>query len=75
MMGLWERNTEDLYLDSGVYSMWNRGAGKPDQTKTLPASNSYSTHPLLIARASTKNYTYGVFMNNPAAVDFWLDVS
>lgn len=51
MMGLWDRNFKDLYLDSGVYSLWSYGVGKPDQNKTLPASNTYSAHPVLFARA------------------------
>lgn len=75
IMGLWERNEYDLHINTGVQSLWNRDAGNPHTHNVLPGANSYSTHPVFIGKASQDlGYYYGIFMNNAAGVDFWLDV-
>jgi hypothetical protein len=80
IMGLWERTTDQLYLDSGVYSQWNRDAPNPGESKTLGAgaSNSYSTHPFYLGKArndaTPSGYWFGFFYNNAAAADYWLTV-
>lgn len=51
MMGLSGRNSDEIYLDSGVYSMWSRDSPNPVETKTLPSPTIYNTHPLFFSRS------------------------
>ena len=45
IMGLSEQVSNELFLNDGVYSLWNRDAADPPQTGTLPAQNMYGSHP------------------------------
>lgn len=55
--------------------MWNRGtAGDLDSTGSLPGQNMYSTHPFMMGCAYGQEFYYGIYWNNVAPVDYWLDV-
>lgn len=73
-MGLFERYNDDMFISSGASSMWNRDAGNPGYTGKLPASNAYSTHPLIAGSAPGGSFYYGVYLNNLAGVDYFTSV-
>lgn len=49
-MGLGQRNTDDLYLKDGVYSMWTRDGETQDEDGTLPAQNTNGVHPFIMGQ-------------------------
>lgn len=67
VLGIFEQVSSDLYLQDGIYSLWARDQPDPAQTKTLPSSNMYGTHPFLMAKTqangNNQNGWLGVFTN------------
>jgi len=72
IIGLGERISDDLFLDSGVYSMWSRDTADPPEDGQLPANNLYGSHPFFMAKA-TDNKWFGVYTNVAAAQDWWIN--
>jgi hypothetical protein len=48
VMGLTEQVSKNLFLPTGVYSLWSRDIPDPVETGTPPGSNMYGTHPMLM---------------------------
>lgn len=72
IMGLAERTSNDLFLPTGVYSLWSRDIPNPVNTGKLPSNNMYGTHPFYMARAQDNSW-FGVFTNLANAQDWWLN--
>ena len=70
ILGLTERVATDLFLETGVYSLWSRDVADPEETGKAPGNNMYGTHPFYMGKA-TKSW-FGVFANNAAAQDWWI---
>ena len=70
ILGLTERVSDDLFLDTGVYSLWARDTADPAETGKAPGNNMYGTHPFYMGKATTG--WFGVFANNAAAQDWWI---
>jgi len=70
IIGLTERVSNDLYLETGVYSLWSRDTADPVETGKAPGNNMYGTHPFYMGKAT--NGWFGVFANNAAAQDWWI---
>lgn len=49
-MGLSERVSNDLFLETGVYSLWSRDTANPVETGQSPGNNMYGTHPFYMAK-------------------------
>lgn len=72
LMGLSQQTTSDLFLDSGMYSLWARDPVDPQETVRNPDQNGYSTHPFVMARGLGQQDWFGMFANNAAAQDWWI---
>jgi hypothetical protein len=70
IMGLFERVSTDLFLQDGVFSLWNFDTADPVETGKLPGNNLYGTHPYYMGKASDDTW-FGVFTNLAAAQDWW----
>lgn len=70
-MGLSEHVQSKLFLDDGVYSLWNRDVPDPPQTGTLPAQNMYGSHPFYMFKQEDEKW-HGVYTNLAAATDWWI---
>ena len=70
-MGLAERTSNDLFLPTGVYSLWSRDIPNPVEKGELPASNLYGVHPFYMAPATDGTW-YGVYTNLAHAQDWWV---
>jgi alpha-glucosidase (family GH31 glycosyl hydrolase) len=70
VLGLTERVSTDLFLETGVYSLWARDTADPAETGKAPGNNMYGTHPFYMGK--TINGWFGVFANNAAAQDWWI---
>lgn len=67
IVGLGDRSTDNLYVKSGVYSLWNRGTPiNKNDNKQMPASNSYGSNPFWIAMSEDHSW-YGVYSNLASA--------
>lgn len=72
IMGLSERVSNDVFLGTGVYSLWSRDAANPVETGTAPGNNLYGTHPFYMAK-STDHSWFGVFTNLANAQDWYVN--
>jgi hypothetical protein len=70
-MGLSERVSNDLFLESGVYSLWSRDAADPVETGKSPGNNMYGTHPFYMAKTYDFSW-FGVFTNLANAQDWYV---
>jgi len=48
LMGLGQRNSDDLFLKTGVYSMWTRAGETKNENGSLPAQNTNGVHPFFM---------------------------
>ena len=64
LMGLGDRVSEDLFLQDGVWSMWNKGTdvGTELDSGKLPGKNIYGSQPFYMAKAANGNW-FGVYTN------------
>lgn len=69
IMGLFERTTDNLFLPSGVYSLWARDSANPVETGNLPAPNTYGVHPVYMIQGSDLTWV-GVYTNLAHASDW-----
>jgi alpha-glucosidase (family GH31 glycosyl hydrolase) len=73
LIGLFEQISDNLFLKDGIYSLWSRDQPDPMQTGTLPSSNMYGTHPLLMSQGKINNAksAWNVVFYNLAAAQDW----
>jgi alpha-glucosidase (family GH31 glycosyl hydrolase) len=76
LWGLGDHYSEDIFVPNGIYSQWNRDDADPLQSSSLPASNTYGTHPFFMFKSTrtllaNQNFV-GVFLKNINAADFHL---
>ena len=45
IIGLSDKISDNLFLETGVYSLWSRDAADPVETGKAPGNNMYGTHP------------------------------
>lgn len=69
MIGLFERTADNLFLESGVYSLWSLDAANPVETGDLPAPNTYGVHPFYMVQSPDDTWI-GVYTNLPHAQDW-----
>lgn len=69
MIGLFERTTDNIFIESGVYSLWSRDAASPETTGNLPASNTYGVHPFYMIQSPDDSWL-GVYTNLAHAQDW-----
>lgn len=72
MIGLFERTTENLFVDSGVYSLWTLDAPNPLETGNMPAPNTYGVHPFYMIQSPDDSWL-GVYTNLAHAQDWIID--
>jgi hypothetical protein len=48
IIGLSDRVSNSLFLETGVYSLWSRDAADPVETGQAPGNNMYGTHPFFM---------------------------
>lgn len=72
MIGLFERTTENIFIESGVYSLWALDAANPAETGNLPASNLYGVHPFYMIQSPDDSWL-GVYTNLAHAQDWIVD--
>jgi len=74
VMGVFEQVATDLFLKSGIYSLWARDSPNDMQDGSLPGKNIYGTHPFFMAKTpdngSGKKAWLGVFYNLANAQDW-----
>ena len=71
IMGLYERTSDQLYLQDGVYSLWSYGVSNPEETRTFPGKQTYGSHPFYMGKARDNEW-FGVYTNLAAAQDWWI---
>jgi len=71
ILGLAERVSSNLFLSTGVYSLWTLDTANPEEHGTLPGANLYGVHPFYMARATDETW-FGVYTNLAAAQDWYL---
>lgn len=67
------QTTKSMFLQDGVYSMWNRDAPPLASTANpqQAGKNSYGTFPFAICRNGTDSWQ-GFLMHQSAAADWWV---
>ena len=50
ILGLGERNSKDLFFKDGVYSLWTKDSGNPDEDGKKPGKQVYGVHPFYMYR-------------------------
>ena len=69
IIGIGDRVSNNLFLETGVYSLWSRDAADPVDTRKSPGNNMYGTNPFYMAKAIDDSW-YGVFTNLANAQDW-----
>ena len=69
LFGLGER-VGDLFLEEGVYTIWNRDEPSPIENSQRPGNNIYGTHPIYFSHTSDNNLYFAVFDHNVGAQDY-----
>ena len=71
ILGLTEQVSTDLFLTSGVYSLWALDAADPIEDKKAPGKNMYANYPFYMGQAANDGVTpsdwFGVYTNLAAA--------
>jgi alpha-glucosidase len=63
ILGLGERNTEDLLLERGKYTIWNFDQSKQYEDRN-GGGNIYGSHPMYLMREASKKYHICFFQNS-----------
>ena len=73
IMGLSDQVRDNLFLQDGIYTLWNRNANSPQADGKLPGKNMYGSSPFYMGKANDpKGSWFGVYHNIAAASDFWV---
>jgi alpha-glucosidase (family GH31 glycosyl hydrolase) len=71
IMGLSDQIRDDLYLEDGVYTLWNRNSNSPPADGLLPGKNSHGSSPFYMGKGTDAKW-FGVYHNTVAASDWWI---
>jgi hypothetical protein len=63
IFGLGERASTDLFLKTGVYSMWAKDIDNPTENGQLPGKEVYGVHPFYMYKHAANSWI-GVYHNN-----------
>lgn len=72
IMGLADQVSDNLFLEDGVYTLWNRNQNSPESDGRPPGKNMYASNPFYMGRANDSNWL-GVYHNSAAATDWWIE--
>lgn len=73
IMGLSDQIKNNVFLEDGVYTLWNRNANSPISDGLLPGKNMYASSPFYMGKAADpKKSWFGVYHNNVGASDWWI---
>jgi alpha-glucosidase (family GH31 glycosyl hydrolase) len=61
----------DLFIETGVYTLWNHPQGNTVADGKSPGKNLHGSHPFYMAKANDSNW-FGVYHNLAAAQDWWV---
>lgn len=72
-MGLSDQVRNDIFLEDGVYTLWNRNSKGPKADGILPGKNMWGSSPFYMGKAEDQqNSWFGVYHNSVAASDWWI---
>lgn len=70
--GLGERANTNFFYEDGVYTIWGRDQGTPDEDGKFPSKGMYGTHPFFMYRHDAQSYV-GVFYKLAHAQDWYIE--
>ena len=71
IVGLGERASKQMFYKTGVYSLWNKDIGNPEEDGRLPGKETYGVHPFYMFKHNSSSWV-GVFHNTAQAQDWWI---
>lgn len=71
IFGLGERANKDFFYESGVYTIWGKDQGTPDEDGKAPTKGMYGTHPFYMFRHAKESWA-GVFTKLAHAADWFI---
>jgi len=71
IFGLGERAYKNFFYEDGVYTIWGKDQGTPDEDGKPPAKSMYGTHPFFMFRHGAQSYG-GVFYKLAHAQDWYI---
>jgi alpha-glucosidase (family GH31 glycosyl hydrolase) len=71
IFGLGERANKNFFYEDGVYTIYAKDQGTPDEDGKAPSKGMYGVHPFYIFKHNSNSWS-GVFTKVAQAQDWWI---